>query len=88
MRFWLTGVKESLDTVIFATGYKPHYPYLNGIGALDTDRPFHRAGISNLPGLYYVGLEGQRSFPSTTLRGGGSDAKFVVKRLLQHLKTQ
>lgn len=81
---WPNGNKESVDTLIFATGHKPQYPYLKGIGALDTDgRPFHRAGI-----IYYVGLEGQRSFASATLRGVGSDAKYVVKRLLQYLKTK
>lgn len=36
--------------------------------------------------MYYVGLEGQRSFSSATLRGVGSDAKFVVRKLISYLK--
>lgn len=69
---WPNGTKEAVDTVIFATGYRPHLPYLQAIGALDAEgRPLHQAGISDVPGLYYVGLEGQRSFASATLRGGG-----------------
>lgn len=84
---WRDGSKEPVDTVIFATGYRPYLPFLQSIGALDTEgRPRHKAGISNVPGLYYVGLEGQRSFASATLRGVGPDAKFVVKRLIPYLK--
>ncbi|WP_199615074.1 flavin-containing monooxygenase [Paenibacillus alkalitolerans] len=84
---WPNATKEPVDTVIFATGYRPHLPYLQAIGALDSQgRPLHSAGISIVPGLYYVGLEGQRSFASATLRGVGPDAKFVVKKLLKHLK--
>ncbi|MHA7967801.1 flavin-containing monooxygenase [Paenibacillus sp. CAU 1782] len=84
---WANGTKEPVDTVIFATGYRPRLPYLQAIGALNSEgRPVHQAGISHVPGLYYVGLEGQRSFASATLRGVGRDAQFVVKKLLHHLK--
>lgn len=84
---WPNGTKEAVDTVIFATGYRPHLPYLQAIGALDAEgRPLHQAGISDVPGLYYVGLEGQRSFASATLRGVGPDAQFVVNKLMHHLK--
>ncbi|KKC47763.1 monooxygenase [Paenibacillus sp. D9] len=84
---WPNGTKEPVDTVFFATGYRPQLPYLQAIGALDAEgRPLHQAGISDVPGLYYVGLEGQRSFASATLRGVGPDAQFVVKKLLHHLK--
>lgn len=83
---WPDGKKEPVDTVIYATGYRPHLPYLQEIEALDSKgMPLHKAGISIVPGLFYVGLEGQRSFASATLRGVGPDAKFVVKKLLNHL---
>lgn len=48
-------------------------------------KPSHKAGISEVPGLYYVGMEGQRSFSSATLRGVGADAQYVVKKLIQYL---
>lgn len=35
------------------------------LGALDGEgMPLQKAGISSIPGLYFVGLEGQRSFAS------------------------
>ncbi|HDR7717803.1 NAD(P)/FAD-dependent oxidoreductase [Bacillus albus] len=85
---WLDGKKEPIDTVIFATGYQPNLSYFNAIGALDSEgRPMQIAGVSTeVQGVYYVGLEGQRSFSSATLRGVGSDAKFVVRKLISYLK--
>ncbi|GGE81367.1 flavin-containing monooxygenase [Priestia taiwanensis] len=85
---WPDGRKEPVDVVIFATGYHSNLSYLNSIGALDSEgKPLQIAGIStNIQGVYYVGLEGQRSFSSATLRGVGKDAEFVVKKLLSYLK--
>ncbi|ALS28930.1 MULTISPECIES: flavin-containing monooxygenase [Paenibacillaceae] len=85
---WPDGTKEQVDTVIFATGYRPNLAFLRNIGALDSEgRPLQSAGISTtVPGLYYVGLEGQRSIASATLRGVGPDAKFVVRKLIRHLR--
>ncbi|MDF2681562.1 MAG: monooxygenase [Brevibacillus sp.] len=85
---WQDGTREAIDTVIFATGYRPNYSYLNLIGALDLEgRALQKAGISlSVPGLYFVGIEGQRSFASATLRGVGPDAKYVVKHIDLYLK--
>ncbi|OMF22582.1 monooxygenase [Paenibacillus sp. FSL H8-0548] len=81
---WSDGTKEKVDSIIFATGFKPIIPYLQGVeGALD-DRGYavQKGGLSStVPGLYYLGLSGQRSFASATIRGVGSDAKYVVKHL-------
>lgn len=84
---WSDGTKEPVDNVIFATGYRPHLEHLKSVGALDSDeRPAHVAGVSTaVPGLYYVGLEGQRSFASATLRGVGPDAEYVVRKLKRFL---
>lgn len=83
---WPDGTKEEIDSIIFATGYKPIIPYLRGVeGALD-NRGFalQKGGVSStVPGLYFLGLSGQRSFASATIRGVGSDAKFVVKHLIR-----
>jgi len=84
---WPNGEREPVDTIIYATGFRPHLPYMKLLGALDEDGlPLQNAGISKIPGLYFVGLEGQRSFASATLRGVGGDAKYIVNRLLHHLK--
>lgn len=82
---WPEGHHEAVDTVIFATGYQPHLPYVAGLGALDeAGDVLQRKGVSTtVPGLYYVGLPRQRTVASATLRGVGADARIVADHL-QH----
>lgn len=80
---WENEIEEKVDTVIFATGYRPNVMYLKSLkGALDSSgNPIHDKGVSQtVRGLYYVGLSGQRTFSSATIRGVGPDAKYVIKR--------
>ncbi|WP_171640514.1 hypothetical protein [Paenibacillus phytorum] len=82
---WGDGEKESVDAIIFATGFRPNLSFLVGLNALD-DRGFprHKVGVSNgIEGLNFVGLSGQRSFASATLRGVGDDARYVVKKVIR-----
>ncbi|GKU79076.1 hypothetical protein L3i20_v234730 [Paenibacillus sp. L3-i20] len=87
---WSDGMKEKIDSIIFATGFQPIFPFLFKVeGALD-DRGYaiQRGGASNtVSGLFYLGLSGQRTFSSATIRGVGSDAKYIVKQLKQNKKS-
>ena len=85
---WPDGSEEAVDSVIFATGYRPSLDYLRALGALDAaGLPLHRHGVSTiLPGLGFVGLENQRTFASATLRGVGADAAVVVRALRSQLR--
>ncbi len=87
---WSDGCHEKVDTVLFATGYRPHLPYLAELGALDqAGRALQRRGAStSVPGLYYVGLPRQRNAASATLRGAGADARIVVNNLRRYVETQ
>jgi putative flavoprotein involved in K+ transport len=84
---WPDGTREQVDTVVFATGYRPRLDYLSPLGALDGDGlPLHCGGISAThPGLVYLGLEFQRSFSSNTLRGVHRDAEHVIAPLAAHV---
>ncbi|WP_157244914.1 flavin-containing monooxygenase [Nonomuraea typhae] len=74
---WSDGDREPVDTVIFATGYRPDLGYLAPLGPIE-----HVGGISTThPGLAYVGLEFQRSFASNTLRGVTADAEHIATPL-------
>ncbi|MFD8565214.1 flavin-containing monooxygenase [Streptosporangium canum] len=77
---WSDGTPEQVDTVVFATGYRPHLDYLQPLGALAADGlPLHAGGLSTTHlGLGYVGLEFQRSFASNTLRGVHRDAAHLA----------
>lgn len=84
---WPDGTAEHVDTVLFATGYRPDLSYLAPLGALDrAGMPRHCGGIScTRPGVVYVGLEFQRSFSSNTLRGVHRDARHVIVPLAAHV---
>jgi putative flavoprotein involved in K+ transport len=80
---WKDGTIEKVDAVIFGTGYRPNVAYLESLPkALDCQgNPIQQNGVStHVEGLYFVGLNGQRSFASSTLRGVGRDAKYVIQK--------
>jgi putative flavoprotein involved in K+ transport len=87
---WSDGREETVDTVMFATGYRPNLGFLAALGALDENgNMLQRRGLStSVPGLGYVGLPRQRTVASATLRGVGADAKIVVDQLRKYCQVQ
>jgi putative flavoprotein involved in K+ transport len=86
---WPDGMREPVDTIVFATGYrKNNMPFLEETGALnDEGMPLERGGVSTtVDGLYYVGLFGQRTAASATLRGVGADARSIVRRAKRYAR--
>ncbi|MDD0843377.1 flavin-containing monooxygenase [Pseudomonas sp. Gutcm_11s] len=85
---WADGQVERIDSLIFATGFRPNLPFLEGLSVMD-DRGhvLQRHGIAtHVPGLYFVGLPRQRNFASATLRGVGPDIEHNLKHLLHYLR--
>ncbi|WP_338890981.1 NAD(P)/FAD-dependent oxidoreductase [Aeromonas rivipollensis] len=85
---WADGQHEAVDTLLFATGFRPNLPFLEGLPVMDeTGKVMQRDGrASQVPGLYFVGLPKQRNFASATLRGVGPDAGHLIPHLLRHLQ--
>lgn len=78
---------SSIDTVIWATGFKPdyswlHIPVLNHKGQLR-----HDGGIVVCPGLYALGLPLLRRRKSSFIFGIEDDARDIVSHLTSFLKT-
>lgn len=69
------------DAVIWATGFRPHYPWLD-VPVLDRrGAPLHRLGETTWPGLYFLGLPWQRSRGSALLGWVGRDAADLAAQL-------
>jgi len=85
---WNDGTESAFDAVIFATGFCPNFPYFQGLGVLDEyGNAQHTGGISPvISGLYFVGVSGQRSIASATIRGVGDDAAYAIRHLRKALK--
>jgi putative flavoprotein involved in K+ transport len=46
---WADGAREEVDTVVFATGYRPHLEYLQPLGTLTNGHPQHTPGHLHHP---------------------------------------
>jgi putative flavoprotein involved in K+ transport len=64
--------------VIWATGYRSDYSWID-LTVLDADgRPRQRRGVTEIPGLYFLGLSWQHTRGSALLGWVGDDAKFIA----------
>lgn len=76
------GTVAEADNVIWATGFRFDYSWLQISGALDAEgKPIHERGVSPVGGLYYVGLPWQTSRNSALIGGVGRDAEAIVRRI-------
>ena len=73
------------EGVIWATGFKPDYRWIN-LPILDENGvPQHSRGIvQNAPGLYFIGLPFQSGLNSSLLGGVGKDAAYIVSQVARH----
>jgi putative flavoprotein involved in K+ transport len=61
------GSEQEVSAVIWATGYRPDYSWIK-LPILDADgRLRHRRGVTDLPGLYFLGLTWQHTRGSALL---------------------
>jgi len=73
---------EGIRTVIWATGYRREYPWLQVPGVLDGAGELrHRGGVTPSPGLYVLGLQFQRRRNSAFIDGVGDDARAIAEHL-------
>jgi putative flavoprotein involved in K+ transport len=73
------------STVIWATGFKPNYPWLDKT-LLDTKGGIiHDGGVMTRPGLYVLGLSFMRTRKSIFIDGVGGDARFLSSHLGEYL---
>ena len=80
------GSELSVDSVIWATGYRPDYswidiPVLGHNGDLN-----HRRGVTDLPGLYFLGLSWQHTRGSALLGWVKDDAAFIATQIASFSK--
>ncbi|WP_406075241.1 flavin-containing monooxygenase [Micromonospora sp. NBC_01638] len=77
------GGRRRVDAVVWATGFRPHYPWLE-VPVLDASgAPVQRAGVTDRTGLYFLGLPWQRARGSAVLGWVGRDAEALAGRLAQ-----
>ena len=66
------------DAVVWATGYRPDYSWIDIPGVVQDGRVVHRRGITDIPGLYFVGLSWQHTRGSALLGFVAEDARHLA----------
>jgi putative flavoprotein involved in K+ transport len=75
--------RERIGTVIWATGYRRDYAWLN-VPVLDgRGEIVHDGGATAEAGLYVLGLNFQRRRNSSFIDGVGDDARVIAKRIAE-----
>jgi putative flavoprotein involved in K+ transport len=70
-----------LDAVVWATGYRPDYSWID-LPVFDEDGALrHRRGVTDVPGLYFLGLTWQHTRGSALIGWVKDDAAFIAERI-------
>lgn len=79
---------RDVQTVVWATGFRPNYPWLDD-QLLDAKGAIrHHGGVMEQPGMYVLGLPFTRRRKSSFLDGVGPDAAELTDHLAGHLEAR
>ena len=75
------GSAVEVDAVIWATGYRLDHSWID-LPVLDSsDRARHRRGVTDVPGLYFLGLTWQHTRGSALIGWVKDDAEFIAAQI-------
>jgi putative flavoprotein involved in K+ transport len=75
------GRELEVDAVIWATGYRSDYSWI-AVPVFDQDgRVLHRRGVTDSPGLFFLGLTWQHTRGSALVGWVKDDAEFISERI-------
>jgi putative flavoprotein involved in K+ transport len=78
------GGELDVDAVIWATGYRSDYSWLD-VPVIDAEsRVRHRRGLTGLPGLYFLGLYWQWTRGSALIGWVSDDAEYIAQQIEAH----
>ena len=75
------GTSLTVDAVVWATGFRPDYSWLHVPGTVVDGQVRHQHGVTDSPGLFFVGLPWQTSRGSALLGFVGEDARWLAEKM-------
>ena len=75
------GSTLDVDAVIWATGFRNDYSWIKAPIFDEQGRPRHRRGVTEVPGLYFIGLEWQWTRGSALIGWVKDDAQFIAEQI-------
>jgi putative flavoprotein involved in K+ transport len=74
-----------VSNVIWCTGFKEEFPWIDLPIFDENERPLHERGVVDAePGLYFVGMPFQYAATSDVLPGVGRDAEYIAKHIARN----
>jgi len=73
------GTSLDAGVVIWATGYRPEYSWIDIPGVAAGSQVIHRRGVTEVSGLYFLGLSWQHTRGSALLGFVGDDAAYLAR---------
>jgi len=81
--FFDKGKISSIKNVIWATGYRPNFNWIEGLELDENSYPKNYKGVSNIDGVYFIGLPWMYTRGSATLGGVCKDAAYLADVLFE-----
>jgi putative flavoprotein involved in K+ transport len=75
------GSELEVDAVIWATGYRPDHSWIELPVTAEDGALRHRRGVTEVPGLYFLGLSWQHTRGSALLGFVADDAAFIARQI-------
>lgn len=75
-------IKENIKSIIWSTGFKTDYSWLEFDVFDSRGNVVHKRGVTSVPGLYFVGLPWLFNRSSSFIWGTWYDSKFIVEDIL------
>jgi len=75
------GTALEVDVVIWATGFRSDYSWINVPGVVTEGRVVHQRGVTDVPGLYFLGLSWQHTRGSALLGFVKDDAGYLAEQI-------
>jgi putative flavoprotein involved in K+ transport len=72
---------EDVGVVVWATGYRPDYAWIDLPRVVREGQVVHRRGVTEVPGLYFLGLSWQHTRGSALLGFVHEDATYLADRI-------
>ena len=69
---------SSIKNIVWATGYRPNFKWIEGLELDENSYPKNYRGVSNIDGLYFIGLPWMFTRGSATLGGVSKDASYLA----------
>jgi putative flavoprotein involved in K+ transport len=81
------GSEQDIEAIVWATGYRSDFSWIDVPGVKDEGGGIiHRRGVTDAPGVFFIGLTWQHTRGSALIGFVGEDAAFIAGRIDSRLE--